>query len=133
MPSIFTRIINGEIPCFKIAENEYCFAFLDINPVAKGHTLVVPKKETDYLFDLDNQTLSELITFAKPIAQAIDRAFGTVRTGLIVEGMLVPHAHIHLVPIYSDTVHFSLGQSKKEYSKEEMMSIAAQIREQLAL
>jgi len=118
MPTIFTRIINGEIPCYKIAENETCFAFLDINPVSKGHTLVVPKVETDYLFNLKDEELSELIAFAKPIAKAIDKAFGTIRTGVIVEGMLVPHAHIHLIPIYSDSQKFSLGQPKIDFTKE---------------
>jgi len=132
MPTIFTRIINGEIPCYKIAENETCFAFLDINPVSKGHTLVVPKVETDYLFNLKDEELSELIAFAKPIAKAIDKAFGTIRTGVIVEGMLVPHAHIHLIPIYSDSQKFSLGQPKIDFTKEEMIEIASAIRNELS-
>ena len=131
MPTIFTRIINGEIPCYKIAENESCFAFLDINPVSKGHTLVVPKVETDYLFDLNDEELAELLAFAKPIAKAIDKAFGTLRTGVIVEGMLVPHAHIHLVPIYSETQKFTLGQPKIDFTKEEMSKIASKIRNEL--
>jgi histidine triad (HIT) family protein len=131
MPTIFTRIINGEIPCYKIAENESCFAFLDINPVSKGHTLVVPKVETDYLFDLNDEELAELLAFAKPIAKAIDKAFGTLRTGVIVEGMLVPHAHIHLVPIYAETQKFTLGQPKIDFTKEEMSKIASKIRNEL--
>ena len=131
MPTIFTRIINGEIPCYKIAENESCFAFLDINPVSKGHTLVVPKVETDYLFDLNDEELAELLAFAKPIAKAIDKAFGTLRTGVIVEGMLVPHAHILLVPIYAETQKFTLGQPKIDFTKEEMSKIASKIRNEL--
>ena len=131
MPTIFTRIINGEIPCYKIAENESCFAFLDINPVSKGHTLVVPKVETDYIFDLNDEELAELLAFAKPIAKAIDKAFGTLRTGVIVEGMLVPHAHIHLVPIYAETQKFTLGQPKIDFTKEEMSKIASKIRNEL--
>jgi histidine triad (HIT) family protein len=133
MPTIFTRIIQGEIPCYKIAENESCFAFLDINPVAKGHTLIVPKVETDYVFDLTDSQLADLMAFAKPIAKAIDNAFGTIRTGVIVEGMLVPHAHIHLVPIYSDTQRFTLGQPKVEFTKEEMIKIAQAIKTELSL
>jgi len=132
MPTIFTRIINGEIPCYKIAENESCFAFLDINPVSKGHTLVVPKIETDYLFDLKDEELAELLAFAKPIAKAIDQAFGTLRTGVIVEGMLVPHAHIHLVPIYTETQKFTLGQPKIDFTIEEMSKIASKIRNELS-
>lgn len=131
MPTIFTRIINGEIPCYKIEENESCFAFLDINPVSKGHTLVVPKVETDYLFDLKDEELAELLAFAKPIAKAIDKAFGTIRTGVIVEGMLVPHAHVHLVPIYAETQKFTLGQPKIDFTKEEMSEIARAIRNEL--
>jgi len=132
MPTIFTRIINGEIPCYKIAENETCFAFLDINPVSKGHTLVVPKIETDYFFDLKDEELAKLLAFAKPIAKAIDKAFGTLRTGVIVEGMLVPHVHIHLVPIYAETQKFTLGQPKVDFTKEEMSEISRAIRNELS-
>lgn len=131
MASIFTKIIRGEIPSYKIAENEDCYAFLDINPVAKGHTLVVPKVEVDYLFDLDDATLHQLMSFAKPIAKAIDRAFGTIRTGVIVEGLLVPHAHIHLIPIYTESQIVALGRHKEEFSKEEMLAIAESIRKEL--
>ncbi|TNE73888.1 HIT family protein [bacterium] len=131
MASIFTRIINGEIPCYKIAENEHCFAFLDISPIAKGHTLVVPKKEIDYLFDVDDETLHHMISFAKPIAKALDKAFGAIRTGIIVEGLLVPHAHIHLVPIYSESQVVALGHHKEEISKEEMAAIAEAVRKEL--
>lgn len=100
MATIFTKIINGEIPCHKIAEDEHHIAFLDINPVSEGHTLVVPKDEIDYLFDLPDKRLTSLMLFAKKIAHVLDRAMGCMRTGVIVEGLEVPHAHIHLIPIY---------------------------------
>ncbi|MFV1883842.1 MAG: HIT family protein [Balneola sp.] len=123
MASIFTKIIHGEIPCYKIAEDEQYFAFLDINPIAEGHTLVVPKKEVDYVFDLEDEVLSGLISFSKKVALAIDEALGTIRTGVIVEGMEVPHAHIHLVPIYYEGQPVSLGR-KTEVSKERMQELA---------
>ena len=97
MATIFTRIINGEIPCYKIAENERYFAFLDINPMTKGHTLVVPKVETDYIFDLDNETYLGLMAFAKEVAQAIESSVPCKRIGVAVMGMEVPHAHIHQI------------------------------------
>jgi len=128
--TIFSKIVRGEIPCYKIAENEQYFAFLDINPVARGHTLVIPKVEVDYIFDLPVDTLAGLATFAKPIAQAIDAATGCIRTGVIVEGLEVPHAHIHLIPMYSDREGFSLGKSLSLKS-DEMNEIAASIRAQL--
>jgi len=98
MASIFTRIINGEIPCFKVAESEHCIAFLDIGPVAKGHTLVVPKKEVDRLFDLDDDTYIELQLFAKRVSTAIEQVVPCNRIGVTVIGLEVPHAHIHLIP-----------------------------------
>lgn len=131
MSTVFTKIINGEIPSYKIAENENYYAFLDISPVSKGHTLVIPKQETDYLFDLDNETLQGLITFARPIAHAIDHALSTIRTGVIVEGLEVPHAHIHLIPIYSEDQIVALGQHKEEFTKDEMAEIAQKISEAL--
>ena len=130
MASIFTRIINGEIPCHKIAEDELHFSFLDINPVAKGHTLVIPKKEIDYIYDLPNELLGSLMQFSQPIARAIDKAFGTIRTGVIVEGLVVPHAHIHLVPIYSEGQKFSLGHGKPA-DHGELAQIAEAIRAEL--
>jgi len=130
MASIFTKIIQGEIPCYKIAEDEHHFAFLDINPASKGHTLVIPKEETDYLFDLNDERLQSLIAFAKPIAHALDKAMGCIRTGLVVEGMEVPHAHIHLIPIYNPKQAFSLGK-KVNLTKEEMEAITADIRKAL--
>ena len=129
MPSIFTRIINGELPCYKIAEDEQYFAFLDINPSSRGHTLVVPKEETDYIFDLDDARLQGLMQFAKPIARALDTQLSPkpLRTGIIVEGLEVPHAHLHLIPIYRPKQFFSLSESVK-ISKTEMAEIAEQIR-----
>ena len=102
MASIFTRIIKGEIPSYKVAENETCYAFLDINPLTEGHTLVVPKKEVDYIFDLDEQTYTELQLFARKVAKAVKVAVPCRRVGVAVLGMEVPHAHIHLVPLNSE-------------------------------
>lgn len=99
MSSIFTKIIKGEIPSYKIAENEHCFAFLDINPNAKGHTLCVPKKEVDKLFDLDEKSYIELMNFSYKIAQALEKAVSCNRVGMAVVGLEVPHAHVHLIPI----------------------------------
>jgi len=126
MATIFTRIIRGEIPCYKIAENDNYFAFLDINPLMEGHTLVVPKKETDYLFDLDDGQLSGLILFAKKVADAIKSAIPCNRIGVAVLGLEVPHAHIHLVPMNSmDDVNFK--NPKLKFSPEEFKDIAAKI------
>ena len=99
MATIFSRIINGEIPCYKIAENDRFFAFLDINPLSKGHTLVVPKHETDYIFHIEDEELGQMMVFAKQVAQAIEKAIPCKRIGVAVIGLEVPHAHIHLVPI----------------------------------
>ena len=125
MASIFTRIINGEIPCYKIAEDENYFAFLDISPLAKGHTLVVPKKETDYIFDMDDAGLAGMMLFAKKIALAIDKTVPCKRVGVAVVGLEVPHAHIHLIPLLSDAINFSSPKFKLE--QEEMKEIAAKI------
>lgn len=117
--SIFSKIIAGEIPCYKIAENERFFAFLDIFPMQPGHTLVVPKKETDKFFDLNQGELSEILTFAQPIAKAIEKAFDCKRCGISVIGLEVPHAHLHLVPINSaDDLNFT--REKLRLSSEEM-------------
>tara|TARA_B100001121_G_scaffold8729_1_gene7288 strand:+ start:1583 stop:1978 length:396 start_codon:yes stop_codon:yes gene_type:complete len=101
MASIFTNIIHGDIPCHKITENDQFFAFLDIRPIAPGHTLVIPKVEIDRFFDLDNDLLSHFLPFAKPIATAIEAVVPCERVGLMVAGLEVPHAHLHLVPIRS--------------------------------
>ncbi|MBL0310468.1 MAG: HIT family protein [Bacteroidetes bacterium] len=125
--TIFSKIISGEIPCYKIAEDEHCFAFLDIAPLAKGHVLVVPKQETDYLFDLDDAALSRLFLFAKRVALALDKAIPSKRVGVAVVGLEVPHAHIHLVPLYS--VHdIDFSRPKLKIEKEEMEQIAESIR-----
>jgi histidine triad (HIT) family protein len=99
MASIFTKIVNGEIPCYKIAETENCLAFLDVFPLVKGHTLVIPKKEIDYIFNVDDQLLSEMNIFAKKVAKAVEQAIPCKRIGVAVIGLEVPHAHIHLVPL----------------------------------
>ncbi len=115
MPTIFTKIINGEIPCYKIAEDERFFAFLDINPLAKGHTLVVPKQETDYLFDLDDKLLADMNVFAKKIAIAQKKVIPCKRVGVAVLGLEVPHAHIHLIPMNSEAdVNFRNPKLKLE-------------------
>lgn len=130
MASIFTRIINGEIPCYKIAENEYCFAFLDINPLVKGHTLVVPKQEVDYLFDLDDKVLSEMMVFSRGLAHAIKKVIPCNRIGVTVIGLEVPHAHIHLIPI-NGINDMNFERPKLNLSSEEFADIAAKIRAQL--
>ena len=102
MATIFSKIIAGDIPSYKVAEDAHYFAFLDINPMAEGHTLVVPKEETDYIFDLDDERLSGLILFARKVGKAIEKAIPCQRVGLMVIGLEVPHAHIHLIPIQKE-------------------------------
>jgi len=126
MSSIFTKIINGEIPCHKIAESEDYFAFLDINPWNEGHTLVIPKKEVDYIFDLDNDTYEGLMKFSKQVAHAVEKAIPCKRVGVLVEGLEVPHAHVHLIPIVK---HFKPKEFPK-ISQEELAKIAERIRAQ---
>jgi histidine triad (HIT) family protein len=132
MATIFTKIINGEIPCHKIAENEKHIAFLDINPIAEGHTLVVPKKEVDYVFDLPDTLLKETMIFAKKIARALDKSLHPIRTGVIVEGLEVPHAHIHLVPIFREGQNVSL-RNKVDISETRMKEIADLISKEVHL
>ena len=128
MPSIFSRIIAGEIPCYKIAEDEHCFAFLDINPLREGHTLVVPKKEVDYIFDLDDDLLKHLHAFSKMVAKGIESVIECERIGVTVIGLEVPHAHIHLIPINGiDDMNFA--RPKLELSQEEFQNIAKAIAE----
>ncbi len=129
MATIFTKIINGEIPSYKIAENERFYSFLDIRPISKGHTLVVPKQETDYLFDLPDQELADLVVFAKSVVKSMDRALKPIRTGIIVEGLEVPHAHVHLVPMYDEKQKVALGENI-EVSEEEMKRIAEKISQE---
>ena len=126
MASIFTKIIKGDIPSYKIAEDENHYAFLDINPAAEGHTLVIPKKEIDYIFDLEAEDLSELMNFARKVALAIDKTLKPIRTGIIVEGMEVPHVHIHLIPIYQKHQNFSLCK-KADPDDKRMRELAQKI------
>ncbi len=127
MASIFTKIIQGEIPSFKIAENDQFYAFLDINPLAKGHTLVIPKSETDYIFDIDDVTLADMMVFAKKVGLAIEANISCKRIGIAVLGLEVAHAHIHLIPI--NTVYdIDFKQPKLELEKEEFEEIAQKIR-----
>jgi len=129
MPSIFTKIINGEIPCHKIAETEDYFAFLDVFPCALGHTLVVPKKEIDYLFDMSDELYLGLMAFAKSIEPAIKKAVPCKRVGVAVIGLEVPHAHVHLIPMNSlNDMNFN---SKIKISKEELSEIAESIKANL--
>ena len=125
--SIFTKIIKGEIPCYKIAEDDRFIAFLDVSPIKKGHTLVVPKAQIDYLFDLDDSLLSDLMIFAKKVSQKMQSAISCERIGIAVIGLEVPHAHIHLVPL--DTVgDIDFSQPKLQLSAKEMTEIADSIR-----
>jgi len=125
--SIFTKIIKGEIPCYKIAEDDRFIAFLDVFPIKKGHTLVVPKAQIDYLFDLDDSLLSDLMIFSKKVAQKMQRAISCERIGVAVIGLEVPHAHIHLVPL--DTVgDIDFSQPKLQLSAKEMTEISDSIR-----
>jgi histidine triad (HIT) family protein len=129
MASIFSKIVAGEIPSHKIAEDEQYYAFLDIFPVAKGHTLVIPKKEVDYIYDLDDETLAGLHVFAKKVAKAIEKAVPCQRIGVAVVGLEVPHAHVHLIPINSMAdMNFA---NKKKMSQEELAQIAEKIRQYL--
>ena len=128
MASIFTRIINGEIPCYKVAEDDNYFAFLDINPLTKGHTLVVPKQEVDYIFDLDDQTLAGMMVFAKKVAKKIGSKIECKRVAVVVLGLEVPHAHIHLVPINSEK-DVDFHREKLKLTPEEFEKVALDLRE----
>lgn len=130
MPSIFLKIISREIPAYIVAENEHYIAFLDVFPLKKGHTLVVPKKEIDYIFDLDDDTLSGLLIFSKEIARAIKKAIPCNRVGVSVIGLEVPHAHIHLIPI-NTTNDMNFNNSKLSFSKNELEEIAFLIKSHL--
>ena len=129
MASIFSKIAAGEIPSHKVAGNDEFYAFLDINPLAKGHTLVIPCKEVDYIFDLDDEMLARMIVFAKRVAKAIERTIPCKRVGLAVIGLEVPHAHIHLVPINKESDMY-FGHEKLSLSQEELAAIAQSIREE---
>jgi histidine triad (HIT) family protein len=124
--TIFSRIIAGEIPCFKIAEDDNFFAFLDIRPMTKGHTLVVPKLEVDYIFDLEDTTIANMMVFAKKVAKAIEKSVTCTRVGVTVIGLEVPHAHIHLIPIQRES-DMNFHNAKLQLSNEEMLEIAQKI------
>jgi histidine triad (HIT) family protein len=129
--TIFSKIIAGEIPAYKIAENDQFFAFLDISPLREGHTLIVPKLEVDNLFDVPDDYLANMLVFAKPIAKAIEKAFDCNRCGLAVVGLEVPHAHLHLVPIdHADDLNFTRG--KKKLSADQLKAAQAKIISHLA-
>jgi len=128
MASIFSRIVSGDIPCHKIAESDKFLAFLDIQPLRKGHTLVIPKEEIDYLFDLPDELLSEILVFARAVAQKIEKAIPCERIGVSVIGLEVPHAHVHLIPMRSVS-DMNFAQPKLDLSNEELAAIAKSIRE----
>lgn len=130
MATIFSRIIAGEIPCYKVAEDEKFFAFLDINPLVKGHTLVVPKQEVDYIFDLSDEDLAAMQVFAKQVALAIGKAFPCRKVGQAVLGLEVPHAHIHLIPMQNEK-DMLFSNPKLQLSDEEFQAVAAAIRAEL--
>ncbi|MEY8708848.1 HIT family protein [Bacteroides faecichinchillae] len=130
MATIFSRIIAGEIPCYKVAEDDKFFAFLDINPLVKGHTLVVPKQEVDYIFDLSDEDLAAMHVFAKKIAKGIQKAFPCQKVGEAVIGLEVPHAHIHLIPIQKES-DMLFSNPKLKLSEEEFIAIAKAINSSL--
>lgn len=130
MPSIFTRIINGEIPSYRIVENDQFMAFLDAYPLTKGHTLVIPKKEIDYLFDLDNETYLGLMGFSKLVAEALKKSVICKRISMQVIGLEVPHAHVHLIPIQT-MADCNFSNPKLQFTKEEFEIIASRIKENI--
>lgn len=130
MASIFSKIVKGEIPSYRIAADERFYAFLDINPVAKGHTLIIPKHEVDYIFDVDDKTLGYMMIFAKRVAEALKKVVACKRVGVAVLGLEVPHAHIHLIPINSEA-DFSFSKPRVKLTKEEFEQLASDIRSQL--
>jgi len=130
MSTIFSKIINGEIPCYKIAENDKYFAFLDINPLAKGHTLVIPKKEVDYIFKLEDNDLAELMVFAKYVAKAVEQSIECKRIGIAVIGLEVPHTHIHLIPI-NNVSDIDFSRPKLKFTVEEYLLITEKIKNKL--
>jgi len=127
MAGIFSRIVNGEIPSYKVAEDEQYYAFLDINPLAKGHTLVVPRIEIDYIFDLEDKLLGDMNIFSKKVAKAIEKVVDCERIGIAVLGLEIPHAHIHLIPI-NNIEDINFARPKLKFSDEEFKKIAGEIR-----
>jgi histidine triad (HIT) family protein len=132
MASIFTRIIKGEIPCYKVSENEKFIAFLDVRPLAAGHTLIVPKQEIDYIFDLDDDTLAEMMLFAKKVAKAMKEVIDCRRIGIAVLGLEVPHAHIHLVPMNSEK-DILFTNPRIQLTEEQFRTMAKSIGERVKL
>lgn len=132
MSTIFTKIIEGEIPCQKVAETDEHIAFLDINPIAEGHTLVVPKKEIDYFFDLSDDLMQSTMSVAKHIAHAIDEALSPLRTGVIIQGLEVPHAHVHLIPLYKIDQVMALGHNVS-VSEKRMIELKEKIAAEVSL
>lgn len=130
MPSIFTKIIHGDIPCHKIGETTDCFAFLDIAPLRRGHALVIPKKEVDYFYDLDEETLTKVMLFSKKVAKAIEKAFPCNRISVVVAGLEVPHAHVHLIPM-NDISDIDFSQPKLTLTHPELAEMAERIREEM--
>ena len=126
MPTLFTKIINGEIPSYKVAEDEHFFAFLDINPNAKGHTLCIPKKEENKLFDLDEDTYSKLMSFSRKVAKSLEKSVPCLRVGVAVVGLEVPHVHVHLIPL--NDMREMTFQHKVRMAPEEFEQVAATIR-----
>lgn len=130
MSSIFSKIVAGEIPCYKIVENDHCLAFLDVSPVAKGHTLIIPKKEVDLLFDLEDDLYMEVHLMAKKVAKALKKTFPCIRISSAVVGLEVPHAHVHLIPLNSMS-EFGFTNPRLSFSSQEMEEIAAEIASNL--
>ena len=130
MATIFSKIVAGEIPSYKVAENEHFYAFLDINPLQKGHTLVIPKREVDYIFDLEDEELAAMHLFAKQVAGASRRAFQCKKVGVAVMGMEVPHAHIHIIPINQEK-EMVFSNHKLQLSSEEFVAIAKTIAKEM--
>ena len=131
MASIFSKIIAGEIPCHKVAEDDKCLAFLDIRPIVYGHTLVIPKTEVDYIFDVDDETLSHLHLFAKKVAKVLDQEINCLRVGVMVAGLEVPHAHIHLVPMNS-IGDLSFANPRPSISADELAALAESLSKRIA-
>ena len=127
MASIFSKIINGEIPSYKIAEDKNNYAFLDINPLATGHTLVVPKKEVDYIFDLDSDSYNKLFEFTKKVSNAIEKVISCNRLGVVVYGLDVPHAHVHLIPLQGTGNEINFSNPKVKLSQDQFVEIASKI------
>jgi len=126
MPSIFSKIVKGEIPCYKIAEDEKFLAFLDINPLSKGHALVVPKEEIDYIFDLNDELYNEMFLFAKKVSKTIEKNVKCIRMGLVVYGLDVPHAHIHLIPLLGNN-DIDFKKPKVKLTNDEFLELAGRI------